>query len=116
MLIQVLKSKIHRAVVTGANVDYVGSLTLDPDLSAKVGLTEHEKVLIASLETGRRVETYVINGKPGSRQVMINGAAARQIGKGERVIIMSFGTIPQKEAANWQPKVLIVDENNRPAD
>ena len=112
MQIKVLKSKIHRARVTGADVDYVWSLTLDPALAEMAGLMEYEHVLIASLGSGARLETYVILGEPGD--VRTNGAAAKLIREGERVIIMSFAQMTQQEAVNWKPKVVVVDEENRP--
>lgn len=114
MLIQVLKSKVHHARVTGADVEYVGSLTLDPELAERAKLFEFEKVLVASLETGNRLETYVIYGKRGAREVVTNGAAARVIGKGERVIVMSYAQVTPEEAKGWRPTVLIVDEKNNP--
>jgi aspartate 1-decarboxylase len=114
MLIQVLKSKIHHATVTGANVEYVGSLTLDPDLARRAGLVAYEKVLVASLRSGRRLETYVILGRRGSREVVTNGAAARVIGRGERVIVMSFAQVTPARARRWKPTVLTLGPGNRP--
>lgn len=113
-MIELLKSKIHHAVITGADVEYVGSLTLDPDLARRAGLVEYERVLVASLKTGRRLETYVILGKRGSREVVTNGAAARVIGKGERVIVMAFARVEASRARRWKPKVLVLDGKNRP--
>jgi aspartate 1-decarboxylase len=102
-----LRSKINRATVTEANVDYIGSITIDAELIAKTGLWPGEKVLVTSLTTGKRLETYVIKGKPG--QVCMNGAAALAIRKGEKVIIMSFELTDKKIKA----KNILVDEGNR---
>lgn len=85
-----LKSKIHRAVVTEANLDYVGSITLDPKLAQAADLWEHEQVLVADVNSGRRLETYVLYGEEGSGEVCLNGAAAHHFHRGEEIIIMSF--------------------------
>jgi len=104
-----LRSKIHNASVTDAHVGYVGSITLDADLVEKAGLVEGEKVLVADTDNGARVETYVIVGERGSGQVCINGAAARLIHKGHRVIVMGF------ELADGpvEARKVLVDEHNR---
>lgn len=112
MLVSVLKSKIHRAVVTDAKVDYVGSITIDKELMEKTGILTYEKVLVASVDTGQRLETYVIEGEKGKRDICLNGAAAKLIKKGELVIIMAFGLLEQKEAEKNIPKVVHLDENN----
>lgn len=91
MLHQVLKSKIHRAMVTDAEVEYEGSIEIPRDLIEAAGLWEGEKVLVASITTGNRLETYVQPGEPGSGRIIVNGGAAHRIGKGERVTIMAFG-------------------------
>lgn len=106
---QVLRSKIHRAVVTEADLNYVGSITIDPVLTEAVGLWPFEKVLVVSLTNGARLETYVIEGKRGSGEVCINGAAAHLIQKGQVVIIMGF----ELSSEPVQPTVAIVDEENR---
>jgi aspartate 1-decarboxylase len=112
LLISLLKSKIHRATVTDAKVDYVGSITIDKVLMKEAGILPDEKVLVASINTGNRLETYVIEGKKNSREICLNGAAAKVIGKGEKVIIMSFCLMDIKEAKDFKPKIVHVDENN----
>lgn len=104
-----LRSKIHLATVTEANVDYVGSITIDRDLIDAVGLWPGEKVLVASATTGARLETYVLVGESGSGTIGINGAAAHLINAGEKVIIMGFELTDKP----IQPKAVLVDENNR---
>ncbi len=104
-----LRSKIHKAHVTDANLDYIGSLTLDADLVEKADLWPGEKVLVVSNTTGARLETYVIMGERGSGQVVMNGAAAHVIKKGEEVIIMAFEVTDQPV----KPTSILVDENNR---
>lgn len=91
MLRQVLKSKIHRALITDASIDYEGSIDIPADLVEEVGLCEGEKVLVASITTGARLETYVQVGEPHTGRIVMNGGAAHRIGKGERVSIMAFG-------------------------
>jgi aspartate 1-decarboxylase len=105
----VLRSKIHKARVTDANVDYVGSITLDPDLIEKAGLWPGEKVLIASNTSGARLETYVIVGERGSGTVCMNGAAAHRIKAGEEAIIMGFELTDEP----IKPTILLLDERNR---
>ena len=108
-----MKSKIHRATVTEANVDYVGSITLDPDLMKAGDLLPHEKVQIADITTGARLETYVIEGAPGSGTVGINGAAARLVSTGDLVLIISYAQMSDEEARKHEPTVVFVDERNR---
>ncbi|MCL4385370.1 MAG: aspartate 1-decarboxylase [Cyanobacteria bacterium] len=112
MLISLLKSKIHRATVTDARVDYVGSITIDKALMKEAGIFPNEKVLVASINTGSRLETYVIEGKKNSGEICLNGAAAKVIGKGEKVIIMSFCLMDIEEVKDFKPKIVHVDENN----
>ncbi|MFA5997029.1 MAG: aspartate 1-decarboxylase [Candidatus Paceibacterota bacterium] len=104
-----LRSKIHRATVTEANVDYVGSITIDKDLVEKVGLMEGEKVMVTSVTSGARLETYVILGDAGSGVICMNGPAAHHIKKGEIVVIMGF------ELTDWpvKPKIILVDAQNK---
>ncbi len=104
-----LRSKIHRATVTGACVDYVGSITIDSVLVRKAGLHEGEKVSVWDITNGERLETYVILGKPGSGEVCMNGAAARKIKKGHKIIVAGF----ELSARQVKPKVVLVDEKNR---
>ena len=105
----VLRSKIHKAVVTEANVDYIGSITIDADLIERVGIWPGEKVLVTSNTSGARLETYVITGERGSGMIQMNGAAAQRIKAGEEIIIMAF------ELADHPitPTVILVDRNNR---
>ncbi len=104
-----LRAKIHRAVITDANPDYVGSITIDEELLQKVDIWPGEKVLVADVDNGARFETYVVAGKPGSGMVCVNGSAARLVRKGEKVIIMAFEYTDSPIAA----KVALVDEKNR---
>lgn len=110
----VLKSKIHRATVTDANVEYEGSITLDTDLMSAADIVAYERVQILSLDTGERLETYVIPGQAGSGTVCMNGAAARVIGKGETIIIMAYTWLDDAELAGHQPTRVLVDGGNRP--
>jgi aspartate 1-decarboxylase len=108
-----LKSKIHRAAVTGASVDYEGSLTISSDLAELVGLLEYEKILVGNLTNGERFETYAIYGQPQRGIIELNGATAH-LGKiGDRITIMSFARYKPEEAAVHQPRILVLDEKNR---
>ncbi len=112
-LIHLLKSKIHRAAVTGASVDYEGSLTIAEDLMEAVGLFPYERILCSNLANGARWETYVIKGPRGSGVIELNGAVAH-LGKiGDRITIMSFTEIDEKEAAQWHPRVAVLGHRNR---
>ena len=115
MFLKVLRAKIHRATITGASVDYVGSITLDRDLMDTSGIGPHECVLVADLANGQRFETYVIEGPRGSGVICINGAAARLVNVGDLVIIMAFGYCTADEAVGLTPRIILVDEKNRPA-
>ena len=112
MLIQLLKSKIHRAQVTGANVDYEGSLTIDLDLMDQVGLAPYEKVLCSNMANAARFETYAIPGDRGSGQIVLNGAAAHLGKPGDRLTIMSFAEVEAAAAKDWQPRVIVLGERN----
>ena len=105
MLITLLKAKLHRIRVTEADLDYEGSLTLDPDDMEAVGIVPYEKILVADLENGNRFETYAIAGRRGSRVCCLNGAAARLGKVGDRLIVMCFAEVSPDEAAGWQPRV-----------
>ncbi len=105
----VLKSKIHKAIVTEANLEYVGSITIDKDLIEAVDLWVNERVMVVSNTTGARLETYVIEGPRGSGVICVNGAAAHLINKGEEIIIMGFELVKEPIA----PKVILVDKQNR---
>lgn len=108
MFREVLKSKLHRAMITDADVDYEGSIEIPSDLMAGADLWAGEKVLVASITTGARLETYVLEGKPGTGKILINGGAAHLIKAGERVTIMAFGL----SATPVMPKILLLDEKN----
>jgi len=115
MLIKVLRAKIHRATATGAELDYVGSITIDGRLLEAAGIVPGECVLVADLANGTRHETYVVAGAPGSGEVTINGAAARLVAPGDRLIIMAFAYVEVREAAALRPKIVLADERNQPA-
>jgi aspartate 1-decarboxylase len=108
-----LKSKIHRAVITEANLHYVGSITIDTDLLEKASIVEHEKVQIVNVNNGARLETYVIAGPRGSGAVCLNGAAARLVQPGDLVIIISYALVPENQVTEYQPTVVFVDEKNK---
>ncbi len=111
--LDILKSKIHRAVVTEANLDYIGSITLDPALMHAANLREHEKVHVLNITNGNRLETYVIKGKVGSGEVCINGAAAHLVEEGDLVIIVAYCTMSDEEAGAFKPSIVFVDEQNK---
>lgn len=113
MTIQMLKGKIHRAVVVQAELDYVGSITVDPELMEAAGILEYEKVQIVDVENGSRFETYTIAGEPGSGMICLNGAAARMVQVKDHIILMSYCELTPEEAKTHQPKVVFVDDNNR---
>ena len=114
MKINVLKSKVHRATVTDANLNYVGSLTLDSSLMELAGLNEYEKVHVLNITNGNRLETYLIRGKSG--EVCINGAAAHLVSKGDLVIIAAYGLISESSVLNFKPSIVLVDGKNKPVD
>ncbi|MDO4641531.1 MAG: aspartate 1-decarboxylase [Neisseria sp.] len=111
-----LGGKIHRAVVTGADLNYVGSITVDQDLLDAAGICVNEKVQIVNNNNGERFETYTISGERGSGAICLNGAAARRVQKGDVVIIMSYVMLSEPEIASHEPKVVLVDEANRIRD
>jgi len=113
MLRQFLLGKIHRATVTRADLDYVGSITIDPLLIEAAGFLENEKIDIYDITNGSRLSTYVIPGIPGSGEVGINGAAAHLVTAGDLVILAAYGWMDEAEAARHEPKVVFVDERNR---
>ena len=112
MTICLLKSKIHRAVVTGASVDYEGSLTIASDLAQRVGLLPYEKILVGNMGTGERFETYVIYGPHGSGVIELNGATAHLGKVGDRLTIMSYAWLYEQEASSHKPSVILLDEKN----
>lgn len=112
MQITMLKGKIHRAIVQQAELNYVGSITVDPELMEQAGILEYELVQIVDVENGNRFETYTIAGEPGSGMICLNGAAARQAQVGDHVIIMCYCQMTPEEAKDHKPKVVFVDEQN----
>ena len=108
-----LKGKIHRATVRQAELDYVGSITVDPELMEAAGILEYEKVVIVDINNGSRFETYTIAGEPGSGMICLNGAAARCVSQGDKIIIMCYAEMTPKEAEEHKPKVVFVDDNNK---
>lgn len=113
MDITLLKAKIHRAVVTQADLDYVGSITIDSDLLRESGIMEYEKVEIADIDNGNRFATYTIAGEAGSGIICLNGAAAKCVNVGDKVIIMAYAQMTPDEARDHKPTVLFVDEHNK---
>ncbi len=109
MLIEVLKSKIHRVTVTEANLNYIGSITIDEELMGASNIIENEKVLVLDLNNGERFETYVIKGERGSGEVCLNGAAARKVIVGDILIIMSFASMDFDEAKLFKPSIIFPD-------
>jgi aspartate 1-decarboxylase len=112
MLVHLLKSKIHRAAVTAASLDYEGSLTIDSSLMKRVGLLPFERVLCSNLRNGLRFETYAIPGAPGSGAIILNGATAHLGKRGDRLTIMSFTEVDARKAAKWEPRVIVLGEKN----
>lgn len=112
MLVDMLKGKIHRATVTQAELDYVGSITVDQDLLDAAGIFEYEKVQIVDVNNGNRFETYTISGQRGSGIICLNGAAARCVSTGDKVIIMAYAQMTPEEVANHNPKVVFVADDN----
>ena len=113
MTIKMLKAKIHRATVTQAELDYVGSITVDMDLLEQAGILEYEKVQIVDVNNGSRFETYTIAGERGSGVMCLNGAAARMVQTGDTIILMAYAQVTPEEASELRPTVLFVDEKNK---
>ena len=114
MQITVLKSKIHRATVTGADLNYEGSISIDKDLLSAADIMTYEKVQVVNLNNGARFETYVIEGQAGTGEVMLNGPAARLGQIGDLIIILSYAEMSADEAAHFRPTIIVVDSKNRP--
>ena len=112
MLVSMVRSKIHQARVTGADIDYEGSIGIDTDLIKAAGMFPYEKVLVVDIENGNRLETYIIPDEQGSGAITLNGAAARLVSIGDRIIIMSFAQVDYPPPADWEPRVLILDAHN----
>lgn len=113
MLIEVLKSKIHRCVVTEANLNYIGSCTIDENLLDAAGLIANEKILVVDVNNGSRLETYVIKGERNTGIISLNGAAARLVQPGDVIIIMSYAMMDFEEAKTFEPKVIFPKEGNK---
>ena len=113
MFLNLFKSKIHRATVTEANLNYMGSITIDEDLMEKAHILPNERVQVVDNNNGARLETYVIPGPKGSGVICLNGAAARCAQPGDTVIIMAYAWMDEAEARSWKPTVVMVDEKNR---
>ena len=114
MILEMLKGKIHRATVRQAELDYVGSITVDRDLLDAAGILEYEKVQVVDIDNGSRIETYTIAGERGSGMICLNGAAARCVSVGDKIIIMAYAQLTPEEAAGHRPRVVFVDGDNRP--
>ena len=110
---QMFKSKIHRAAVTEADLDYIGSITIDEELMEMADIIEHEKVLVLNINNGARFETYVMKGERGSGTICLNGAAARLVQVGDKIIIISFGNYDESELKDFKPTIVYVDETNK---
>lgn len=112
MIRQLMKSKIHRATVTDANLDYEGSVGIDPVLMEAAGIVEYEKVHVLDITNGNRLETYTIRGMPNTGEICINGAAAHLVNTGDLVIILSYCSVSEEELSGFKPSIVLVDENN----
>jgi aspartate 1-decarboxylase len=108
-----LKSKVHRATVTGSDLNYVGSITMDPELLEAADIREHEQVQVLDIDNGARFETYTIAGTLGSGEITINGAAARLVHTGDKVIVVSYAEYEEAELGSYEPRVVHVDDDNR---
>lgn len=113
MTITALKGKIHRATVIQAELDYVGSITIDEALMEAAGIIEYERVQVVDINNGNRLETYVISGERDSGMICLNGAAARLVDKGDKVIIMCYAQMTEQELKDNPPRVVFVDDNNK---
>ena len=113
MIRYLLNAKIHRATVTAADLHYEGSITIDRELMDAVGIVEHEQVHIVDITNGARLETYVITAPRGSREIQINGAAAHLVHPGDLIIIMAYAGVPEEQVHEHQPRIVLVDEQNR---
>lgn len=113
MQIEILKSKIHRAVITEANLNYVGSITIDEDLMDAANLIENEKVQVVNVNNGERLETYIIKGKRASGTICLNGPAARKAAVGDVVIIISYASMEFEAAKTFQPRIIFPKEGNK---
>ena len=113
LVVSALKSKIHRATVTDANIDYVGSISIDKDLMRAANLLSYERVQVLNITNGNRLETYVIEAPKNSGEICINGAAAHLVKKGDLVIIVAYCQLKEEELFNYKPKIINVDDKNK---
>lgn len=116
MFLNIMKSKIHRARVTEANLDYVGSITIDEDLMEAADILKNEKVQVVDNNNGNRLETYVIPGERGSGMICLNGAAARLVHPGDIIIIISYALLDRKEAGEFEPRIVFLNDKNKIVD
>ena len=114
MMLSMLRAKIHRATVTDANINYNGSIGIDEDFLDKVSLNEYERVEIYNISNGTRFSTYIIKEPRGSKSIILNGAAARLVHKGDKIIIAAYAYMSEEEAKNHKPAVLIMEDDNNP--
>lgn len=112
MLLEFLKSKIHRATITDSDLNYVGSITIDADILDASQIKEYQKVDILDINNGERFQTYAIKGERGSKTFCVNGAAARKVQKGDKIIIVSYGYFSEDEVKNFKPTIIQIDDNN----
>jgi aspartate 1-decarboxylase len=112
MMLEMMQAKLHRACVTATAIDYPGSLTVDLDLIERAGMRVHQKIQLLDVNNGARMETYLIPGERGKKEIIVNGAAARLIHPGDRVIIITYGIYSEAELANHKVKVLVLNEGN----
>ena len=112
MLLTLLKAKLHRATVTRADLDYEGSISIDRELLDASGILPHEQVDVLNITNGARFTTYAIEAPPGSKTIGVNGAAARLVQKGDKVIVVAYGQLPAEEARDYAPTVVLLDEGN----
>ena len=112
MLVTLMKAKLHRATVTQADLDYEGSIAIDADLLDAAGIFPHEQVDVLNINTGARFTTYAIEAPRGSRTIGVNGAAARLVQKNDKVIVVTYGQLPEEEARQWSPTVVLLDDDN----
>jgi aspartate 1-decarboxylase len=113
MLRYMLKSKLHRAVVTEANLNYIGSITIDKELMEAADIIENEKITVVNINNGQRFETYVIEGPPGSGVICLNGAAARLAEVGDRVILLTYTILDDEQCRDYKPRIVFLNEQNR---
>jgi aspartate 1-decarboxylase len=116
MLIEMLQGKLHRGAVTSTRIDYEGSLSVDPDLYEAAGMREHQKIQVLDITNGARFETYLIRGERGTGEIAVNGAAARLVMPGDRVIVCAFALLNAAELERHHPQVVLLDERNRIVD